>query len=46
MWQIGFTGTRHGMTPLQRAGVAAILQQVAGAGEFVAHHGDCVGADA
>jgi hypothetical protein len=46
MRQIGFTGTRHGMTPLQRAGVAAILQQVAGAGEFVAHHGDCVGADA
>ena len=34
------------MTPLQRAGVAAILQQVAGAGGFVAHHGDCVGADA
>ena len=46
MWQIGFTGTRHGMTPLQRAGVAAILQQVAGTGGFVAHHGDCIGADA
>lgn len=46
MWQIGFTGTRHGMTPLQRAGVAAILQQVAGADAFIAHHGDCVGADA
>ena len=46
MWQFGFTGTRHGMTPLQRAGVAAILQQVAGTGGFVAHHGDCIGADA
>jgi len=46
MWQIGFTGTRQGMTPLQRAGVAALLQQVAGAGGFIAHHGDCVGADA
>src|SRR6266567_5158831 len=46
MWQIGFTGTCHGMTPLQRAAVAAILEPLAAAGGFVAHHGDCIGADA
>lgn len=44
--QLGFTGTRHGMTPQQRATVTAIVQEVAQGGEFVAHHGDCVGADA
>jgi hypothetical protein len=46
MWQIGFTGTRHGMTPPQRAAVAAILEPLAEPGGFVAHHGDCIGADA
>ena len=44
--QIGFTGTRHGLMPLQRAAVGAVLEQVADAGGFVAHHGDCIGADA
>ena len=44
--QIGFTGTRHGLTPLQREAVAAILERATRAGAFVAHHGDCVGADA
>lgn len=46
MWHIGFTGTRHRMTPLQQAGVAALLQQVTGAGGFRAQHGDGIGADA
>lgn len=44
--QIGFTGTRHGMTPSQRSAVTAIVQEVARGAGFVAHHGDCVGADA
>jgi hypothetical protein len=44
--QIGFTGTRHGMTPEQRSAVAAIVQGVAQGAGFGAHHGDCVGADA
>jgi hypothetical protein len=41
---IGFTGTRHGMTPQQLRGVRnalLLLQPVS-----VLHHGDCVGADA
>lgn len=38
---VGFTGTRAGMTPLQRAFVAGfLLDHVA-----EAHHGDCEGAD-
>lgn len=39
---IGFTGTRHGMTWAQKQRVRAILEELkATAG----HHGDCVGAD-
>lgn len=42
---IGFTGTRVGMSPAQLRGVMdAILDRIGGG--FVAHHGDCVGADA
>lgn len=37
---VGFTGTREGMTPAQRAEVRTWLE---GASE--AHHGDCVGGD-
>lgn len=44
--QIGFTGTRHGMTPSQRSAVMAIVEEVTRGAGFVAHHGDCVGADA
>jgi hypothetical protein len=44
--QVGFTGTRHGMTPSQRSAVTAIVEEVAHGAGFVAHHGDCVGADA
>lgn len=46
MLHIGFTGTRHGMSALQEARVLYVVSSLwAGAG-FVAHHGDCVGADA
>lgn len=44
--QIGFTGTRNGMTPAQRLAVIAVVQEVTRGAAFVAHHGDCVGADA
>ena len=37
---IGFTGTQHGMTFLQKQKVAALL-----VGETF-HHGDCIGSDA
>lgn len=44
---IGFTGTRRGMTPIQRARVRhELFNRTAwfDRGEF--HHGDCIGADA
>jgi hypothetical protein len=44
--QIGFAGTRQGMTPPQQSAVAAIVQRVADGDGFVARHGDCIGADA
>jgi hypothetical protein len=40
-FRFGFTGTRAGMTPMQRASLIKFLS--GGAGEL--HHGDCVGAD-
>lgn len=40
---IGFTGTRHGMTPPQLKQVELILVDM---GSYIVHHGDCVGADA
>ncbi len=45
MKNVGFTGTRHGMTLLQHG---AMRQQVLdlGVNGIVAHHGDCIGADA
>ena len=39
---IGFTGTRRGMTAEQKTVLRSLLQ--AAGGEF--HHGDCIGADA
>lgn len=41
MIYIGFTGTQRGMTILQQRVVKELLPR-----EFVAIHGDCVGADA
>lgn len=42
MIQVGFTGTRHGMTDAQKVTLETMLIQLGGA-EF--HHGDCIGAD-
>lgn len=41
--KIGFTGTRHGMSNAQRAGVASILVYCDECDEF--YFGDCTGAD-
>lgn len=50
MIHIGFTGTRHGMTDAQKLELRQWLASVAkiahGPKNVVAHHGDCVGADA
>lgn len=42
---VGFTGTRRGMTQVQRARLAVILDNPR-AGITAFHHGDCIGADA
>lgn len=42
MIHVGFTGTQRGMTDAQRHYIRAYLAHK----EYVAHHGDCVGADA
>ena len=42
---VGFTGTRHGLTPAQRQSLELVLVQECGDDGEV-HHGDCVGADA
>jgi hypothetical protein len=39
----GFTGTRHGMTPAQKATLRSLLTSGEQPSEF--HQGDCVGAD-
>src|SRR5689334_75878 len=41
--RIGFTGTRHGMTPAQERTLHGMLAARQGA---PLHHGDCIGADA
>ena|SRR5689334_11728721 len=46
---IGFTGTRNGMTPAQRAHVEFLVQGFVcrwGGANLAGLHGDCVGADA
>jgi hypothetical protein len=44
---IGFTGTQRGMTTLQINRVRRRLNMILEhSGPFVAHHGDCIGADA
>jgi len=42
--KVGFTGTRVGMTVMQRASLLQLLREYGADMEF--HHGDCVGADA
>lgn len=46
MIHLGFSGTRHGHTVAQLARVRLEIDRLADAGEFAAHHGDCIGADA
>jgi hypothetical protein len=46
MLHIGFTGTRHGMTPAQADALAARLAPYAEAEAWAFHHGDCQGGDA
>ncbi len=41
--RLGFTGTRHGMTPSQLVSVGILFKVYAP--ELELHHGDCVGAD-
>lgn len=43
MKRVGFTGSRHGMTPAQMAVLGSELGELRSALEF--HYGDCVGAD-
>lgn len=40
---VGFTGTRYGMSALQKTALRVSLQEIHG---DVFHHGDCIGADA
>ncbi len=40
---VGFTGTREGMTPRQQEDLRKTLLSL---GQGVFHHGDCIGADA
>lgn len=54
---VGFTGTRLGMTPIQKGAVKRVLESIITHGSVsfvddvekqyvvIAHHGDCVGAD-
>lgn len=47
MRHIGFTGTRYGMTDVQRMRVVLEVERFADDSlGVVGHHGDCVGADA
>lgn len=46
MLSIGFTGTRHGMTPAQWHAVRRLVEDWSSGSAFDAHHGDCIGADA
>jgi hypothetical protein len=44
-FQVGFTGTRHGMTRAQAKSLAWLLYMGLQQRSFSFHHGDCVGAD-
>lgn len=43
---IGFSGTRDGMTAIQKNKVSLLLAACYNPGSIKGHHGDCVGADA
>lgn len=43
---IGFTGTRYGMTYKQKREVLRFLEDREDLPEYKVHHGDCIGADA
>lgn len=43
--KIGFTGTRQGMSQVQKDSLYRILEDYREAGEVEFHHGDCLGAD-
>lgn len=43
---IGFTGTRKGMSDYQKSGLLWTLKLLVPSGAITIHHGDCVGADA
>ncbi len=45
MLNIGFTGTRHGMTRIQSRAVRMLLAEYRKLGAAIFHHGDCLGAD-
>ncbi len=45
MINVGFTGTRHGMSPGQIEAVTMVVDRLARADRITARHGDCVGAD-
>lgn len=45
MMHVGFTGTRRGMSRAQLDAVRYLLDEVLLLNGFIAHHGDCIGAD-
>lgn len=45
MIHLGFSGTRHGLSPLQHRAMCSVINEHFDTG-FIAHHGDCIGADA
>lgn len=46
MLSLGFSGTRFGMSPAQHSAVWCLISTLYARGPMVAHHGDCIGADA
>ena len=45
MIHVGYTGTRHGMSPAQLDHVIRLVTGLYKLDELTAHHGDCVGGD-
>lgn len=43
---VGFTGTRHGMSHAQYEAITELIERALRDGSCLAHHGDCLGADA
>lgn len=44
--KIGFTGSRHGMSVEQMRKVRSLIREFDQPESLIAHHGDCLGADA